>query len=78
LYNNIYDHFENLIENYDNLEESDRKHEQFYIDMIKDNKKIQKNVIFMLYNCYIPLAPIMRVLYNYWGYYAKEECYFLE
>lgn len=78
VYNNIYDHFENLIENYDNLEESDRKHEQFYIDMIKDNKKIQKNVIFMLYNCYIPLAPIMRVLYNYWGYYAKDECYFLE
>ena len=77
-HNNIYDHFENLIENYDNLEESDKKHEQFYIDMIRDNKKIQTNVIFMLYNCYIPISPILRVLYNYWGYYAKDECYFLE
>ena len=78
LRNNIYDHFENLIENYDNLEDSDKKQEQFFIDMLKDDKKIQGNVRFLLNNCYIPLSPVLRVLYNYWGYYAKEECYFLE
>jgi hypothetical protein len=78
LHNNIYDHFEDLIENYDKLEDSDKKQEQFFIDMLKDDKKIQGNVRFLFNNCYIPLSPVIRVLYNYWGYYAKEECYFLE
>ena len=55
----------------------DVKKEKF-IDMLKDDKKIQGNVRFLLNNCYIPLSPVLRVLYNYWGYYAKEECYFLE
>jgi translation initiation factor 2 beta subunit (eIF-2beta)/eIF-5 len=77
-FNNIFDHFEHLIENCDNIGESDKCIEEYIIDMVKQNKHIQSNVRFMLYRCFVPISEIIKVLYNYWGYYTKEECYFLE
>jgi hypothetical protein len=77
-HNDIFDHFEHLIENCDNIGESDKCFEEYIIDMVKENKHIQSNVRFMLYRCFVPISEIIKVLYNYWGYYTKEECYFLE
>jgi hypothetical protein len=55
-----------------------QKHDNQYIELLKDNSKIQTVVKKMLNEFSVPLQNISPIIYNYYNLYTEEENFFLE
>ena len=75
---NIFEEFENLIENSDCVEYTQENHNKFWINELSDHKIIRNIVYNMLHKYYVPIQQIIPVLYKHYAYYATEEHLFLE
>jgi hypothetical protein len=75
---NIYEYFQHLIENCDDCEYNLQKYDSKYIELLKDNTKIQNIVRRMLFEFSVPLQSVRPIVYNYYNLYTKEEQFFLE
>ncbi len=73
----IFDQFENLIENCDCYDLYLDKYNDDFINML-DNDIIRKDVKAMIYDYFVPLQKIQPIIYNYYKYYTDKECFFLE
>ena len=75
---NIYDLFQNLLENCSNYEYTYQHLDKKYIELFINNKKIQNIIDYMLHEGAIPLQCIQPIIYNNYYKYSTEEHLFLE
>jgi len=75
---NIYDLFQNVIENSSNHEYKYQHLDKKYIELFSDNKKIQDIIQYMLCYAAVPLQCIQPIVYNHYYKYSTEEHFFLE
>jgi len=75
---NIYDHFQNLIENCKNYNFSNKNSNNTYIELLNDHEKIKRIVELMLNDYAVPLQDIRPIIYNHYNKYTDKEHFFLE
>jgi len=74
----IFDHFQNVLENSSNYEYIYQHIDKKYIELFHDNPKIQKTIKYLLTIGAVPLQSIQPIIYNHYNKYSTDEHFNLE